>query len=92
MSERTAPALAQLDALLPLIAAMPSSPTRTQLVDEAEALKRAVSAFHMEAIRFSMYAVDRLIKSVDDPADLRRVFDELRHTLESAGFHTRSHA
>lgn len=92
MSERTAPALAQLDALLPLIAAMPSSPTRTQLVDETDALKRAVAAFHMEAIRFRMYAVDRMIKSVGDPADVRRVFDELRQTLESAGFHTRSHA
>lgn len=92
MSERTAPALAQLDVLLPLISAMPSSPARTQLVDETEALKRAVGAFHMEAIRFRMYAVDRLIKSAGDPADIRRVFDELRHSLESAGFHTRSHA
>jgi len=92
VSERTAPALAQLDALLPLIAAMPSSPTRTQLVDETDALKRAVAAFHMEAIRFRMYAVDRMIKSAGDPPDVRRVFDELRQTLESAGFHTRSHA
>jgi hypothetical protein len=92
MSERTAPALAQLDALLPRIAAMSSSPTRTQLVDETEALKRAVSAFHMEAIRFRMYAVDRMIKSAGDPPEVRSVFDELRHTLEAAGFHTRSHA
>ena len=58
MSERTAPALAQLDALLPLIVAMPSSPTRTQLVDETEALKRAVSAFHMGAALKLARAVD----------------------------------
>ncbi len=92
VSERTAPALAQLETLLPLITGMPSSATRTQLLEEAEALKRAVSAFHMEAIRFRMYAVDRLIKSAGDPPDVRRVFDELRHSLEAAGFHTRSHA
>jgi len=92
MSERTAPALAKLDALLSLVIALPASPTRTQLVDEAEALKRAVAAFHMEAIRFRMYAVDRMIASAGDPADVRRVFDELRHALEDAGFHTRSHA
>jgi len=92
MSERTAPALAKLDSLLPLVTALPASPTRTQLVDEAEALKRAVAAFHMEAIRFRMYAVDRMIASAGDPADIRRVFDELRHALEDAGFHTRSHA
>jgi len=67
MSERTAPALAQLDALLPLIAAMPSSPTRTQLVDEAEALKRAVSAFHL------------VIRRHDLPREQhpQRVFDRL---------------
>jgi hypothetical protein len=92
MSERTAPALAKLDTLLPLVTALPASPARTQLVDEAEALKRAVAAFHMEAIRFRVYAVDRLIASAGDPPDIRRVFDELRHALEDAGFHTRSHA
>jgi hypothetical protein len=46
----------------------------------------------MEAIRFRVYAVDRLIASAGDPPDIRRVFDELRHALEDAGFHTRSHA
>jgi hypothetical protein len=45
----------------------------------------------MEAIRFRMYSVDRLIKRVGD-ADLTTIFDELRHALEAAGFHTRSHA
>ncbi len=91
MSERTAPALAALDELLPLLAALPDSPTRSQLMDEGEALKRAVASFHMEAIRFRMYAVDRLIASVGDPGDTRRVFDSLRHALEQGGFHTRSH-
>jgi hypothetical protein len=91
MSERTAPALAQLDLLVPLVNGLPASPERSQLIDETDALKRAVGAFHMEAIRFRMYAVDRLIASAGNPADARRVFDELRHALEVAGFHTRSH-
>jgi hypothetical protein len=90
MSERTAPALAKLDELLPALEAGPASAERAQLVAEAQALRRAVAAFHMEAIRFRMYSVDRLLEAAD-PAT-RALFDDLRHALESAGFHTRSHA
>ena len=92
MSERTAPALAKLDTLLSFVAALPGSAIRTQLVDEAEALKREVAAFHMEAIRFRMFRVDRMIIAAGDPGEIRRTFDDLRHTLETAGFHTRSHS
>jgi hypothetical protein len=46
----------------------------------------------MEAIRFRMHSVDRLIKLAGDAPDTRRIFEELRHELEAAGFHTRSHA
>jgi hypothetical protein len=89
--DRTADVIAKLDALVPLIQALPHTGERTYLVHESDALRRAIAAFHMEAIRFRMYAVDRLIKqSGDDPA-IRRVFDELRLALEAAGFHTRSH-
>jgi len=91
MSEKTTPALQKLDALLPALQRLPDSADRRQLIEEGEALRRAVAAFHMEAIRFRMYAVDRLIKRVGD-ADLTTIFDELRHALEAAGFHTRSHA
>jgi hypothetical protein len=91
MSDRTAPALARLDALLPLLKALPPSPVVTELNETAEALRRAVAAFHMEAIRFRMYGVDRLLKTHGTP-EARSVFDDLRHALEEAGFHTRSHA
>ena len=64
---------------------------RGKLFEEASALRRAVAAFHMEAIRFRMFAVERLLKQQGDAAMLR-VFEELRHELETAGFHTRSHA
>src|SRR5438477_13145775 len=91
MSERTAPALAKLDELLPLLKALPDSSAHRNVVEEAEALRRAVAAFHMEAIRFRMYVVDRAIKDEGDPAALRGRFEDLRHALEEAGFHTRSH-
>ena len=91
MSEKTAPALEKLDALLPALKGLPESQHTRQLITEAEALRRAVAAFHMEAIRFRMFAVDRLLKQEGDEAT-RGIFDELRHALEAAGFHTRSHA
>jgi hypothetical protein len=92
MSERTAPSLAKLDALLPLIAALPASPATTTLSENTDALRRAVAAFHMEAIRFRMYNVDRAIHGAGDPAAIRAAFEDVRHALETAGFHTRSHA
>jgi len=92
MSERTAPALARLDELLPLIRQMPASADQARLLEETEALRRAVAAFHMEAIRFRMHAVDRCIRVLGDHADQRRAFDQVRQALEAAGFQTRSHA
>jgi hypothetical protein len=91
MSERTAPSLSKLDALLPLIAELPASATRTHLTEDTEALRRAVAAFHMEAIRFRMHSVDRLIQATGNPSVVRQAFEEVRQALETAGFHTRSH-
>ena len=92
MSERTAASLERLDALLPLIRDMPPSPDQARLVDETEALRRAVAAFHMEAIRFRMHAVDRFLKITHaEPAALK-AFTQVRQALEAAGFYTRSHA
>ncbi len=90
MSERTAPALTKIDELLPLLCGL-SSASQAEMVEAAEALRRAVAAFHMEAIRFRMFTVDRLLKAAGDDVRCRRLFDELRVELENAGFHTRSH-
>ena len=60
-------------------------------IEECEALITAVRAFHMEAIRFRMYNVDRRLTSLDAPAEARTAFTDARHELEEAGFHTRSH-
>jgi hypothetical protein len=92
MSEHTARALATLDKLLPQLSALPAGQVRDQLVEEAEALRRAVAAFHLEAIRFRMYSVDRLIRLEGDPGGTRPTLEQLRQDLEAAGFHTRSHS
>jgi hypothetical protein len=91
MSERTTASLTQADALLAHLRASAASPSQATLLEEAESLRRAIAAFHMEAIRFRMYSVDRLIKQEGDDTERRRLFEELRHALEAAGFHTRSH-
>ena len=91
MSEKTAAALSKLDELLPALRSLPELEQKPELIEAAEALRRAVAAFHMEAIRFRMFSVDRLLKQTGDAAG-RRLFEELRHELETAGFHTRSHS
>ena len=92
MSERTAPALAKLDELLPILGGLPAGKDTERILEESDALRRAVAAFHMEAIRFRMHNVDRLLKTGGDayPPLSRQVFEELRSALEAAGFHTRS--
>lgn len=92
MSERTAESIAILDRLLPMLDALPAGPDHDELTEVAEALRRAVAAFHMEAIRFRMHAVERLLKRAGDPTEARATFDQLREALERAGFHTRSHS
>jgi hypothetical protein len=68
-------------------------PATAGVVEEAEALARAVSAFHMEGIRFRMFNVDRALSrsSAEVPSETARLLDEVRGHLEAAGFHTRSH-
>jgi hypothetical protein len=92
MSERTRAALAALDHLIQRLPALDPSPDRERAIEETDALRRAVAAFHMEAIRFRMHAVDRVLRATGDNAAAREAFEEVRHELENAGFHTRSHA
>ena len=63
------------------------------LIEECEALSRAIGAFHMEGIRFRMYNVDRLLHQADlpIPPEALGTFADARRELEAAGFHTRSH-
>jgi hypothetical protein len=91
MSERTAASLAKADALLAHLRSAAAAPSQANLLEEAESLRRAIAAFHIEAIRFRMFSVDRLIKDAGDDAERRQLFEALRQELEAAGFHTRSH-
>jgi hypothetical protein len=72
--------------------ALPASDARDALLAECESLVVAIGAFHMEAIRFRMFNVDRLLSKADfATAEQRATFAEARKELEAAGFHTRSH-
>ena len=70
-----------------------SSEALGPMIEECQALARAIEAFHMEGIRFRMYNVDRLLARTDlpIPAEAAPLFADARHELEAAGFHTRSH-
>jgi hypothetical protein len=82
-----------LDRLAVEIKAQPASAARDALLDECAALAIAIRAFHMEAIRFRMFNVDRAITrggfTLTDEG--RAAFADVRSELEAAGFHTSSH-
>ena len=86
-------ARAHVDSLIARLRTLPDQKAVAALVEEADALARAISAFHMEGIRFRMYNVDRLLTRTDlpIPAEAAPLFTDARHELEAAGFHTRSH-
>lgn len=68
-------------------------PATAALVEECEALARAVDAFHMEGIRFRIFNVDRQVSRQGSaiPPGAPALVEETRRRLEAAGFHTRSH-
>ena len=86
-------AKAQVEALIALLRADPGREIFQPVVDECEALSRAIGAFHIEGIRFRMFNVDRLLTrgGLPVPAGASPLFADVRRELEAAGFHTRSH-
>ena len=73
---------------------MPSQQDQlARLLEEAEALERAITAFHLEGIRFRIYNVDRIVQHppVPLPAEATAIVADVHRHLEAAGFHTRSH-
>lgn len=82
-----------LERLMSALQSQPQSSARDAMLEECESLKLAIRAFHMEAIRFRMFNVDRLINrgAVPLPDEAKAAFADVRHELEAAGFHTRSH-
>jgi hypothetical protein len=86
-------AKAQVDALIAMLRADAGHDDLHQVVEECEALSRAIGAFHIEGIRFRMFNVDRLLNrgGVAVPPGAAPLFADVRRELEAAGFHTRSH-
>ena len=85
-------ATASITKLIELLKSHPG-PATAAMVEECEALARAIAAFHMEGIRFRIFNVDRLLTRGDTavPSGASALLEETRHHLEAAGFHTRSH-
>ena len=83
----------RIQELIAIVRQQPQTDLRDALVEECEALARAVAAFHMEGIRFRSYNVDRLLRHRDLhlPPEATQAFTDMRQSLEAAGFHTRSH-
>jgi len=84
----------RLNDLLTIVRGMPAQGQElARLLEEAEALDRAISAFHLEGIRFRIYNVDRLVQHppVPIPVEALAIVADVRKHLEAAGFHTRSH-
>ncbi|HEY8550210.1 MAG TPA: hypothetical protein VIL35_09665 [Vicinamibacterales bacterium] len=61
------------------------------LLDVAGHLQRAITAFHLEAIRFRMYTLERAIRLQGITGPIADSFNAIRRELEAAGFATRSH-
>ncbi len=82
-----------LQTLVAAVKAQPPSDTQEAFLSECTALAVAIRAFHMEAIRFRMFNVDRAIArgALTLTDDARASFADVRRHLEAAGFHTRSH-
>jgi hypothetical protein len=85
-------AIAHVRRLLDLFRQHPDQAAVASLIELAEHLERAVVAFHMEAIRFRMFSLDRALKTAGLPDPITEAFAAVRHDLEAAGFQTRSHA
>ena len=85
-------AAAKIDELIRTLKAQPDG-ALSVIVEESEELARAVAAFHLEGIRFRMFNVDRLVTRAGTavPAPVPALLEDIRHHLEAAGFHTRSH-
>ncbi len=82
-----------LETLIAGARALPPSAALDAFLEECLALASSIHAFHIEAIRFRMFNVDRTIQrgSVPLTDDARAAFADVRRHLEAAGFHTRSH-
>jgi hypothetical protein len=83
----------RIAALMSIAGGLPPHDTRDELMAECASLAQAIRTFHLEAIRFRMFNVDRLLSrgALALPPEAHAAFAGARDALEAAGFHTRSH-
>ena len=81
----------RIEALRRLLDAQPNAADLAPLSEECAHLVSAVQAFHMEAIRFRMYGLNRQMKTRGHvvPREAAALLDEARAALEAAGFQTK---
>ena len=77
-------AAARIGDLVGLLKAGGGKAETARIVEECEALARAIGAFHMEGIRFRMYNVDRLLAQYAEsvPAEARGLLETARQSLD----------
>jgi hypothetical protein len=85
-------ARARVDALVSRLDVEGGRAVYGEAIDLAGHLARAIDSFHMEAIRFRMFTLDRLFGTGKLPAsrEVLAILDEIKQALEAAGFQTRS--
>jgi hypothetical protein len=77
--------------LLALLRARATDPGVGDVIDAGEHLQRAIAAFHMEAIRFRVYTIDRFIRhGAAGDVRMHQTLADLKASLEAAGFQTSS--
>jgi hypothetical protein len=93
ITDHRAAAHERVKSLIQLFTSQPGRDDLAPVIAECESLANAISAFHMEGIRFRMFNVDRQLSRSDlaIPEEAREIFAVVRQELEAAGFHTRSH-
>jgi hypothetical protein len=66
--------------------------SHAEAIELAGHLGRAIDSFHLEAIRFRMFTLDRLFATgkLQASTEVLGIVDELKHALEAAGFQTKS--
>ena len=87
-AEHRLTAIERIATLRHLLEAQPNASELAPFVEECEHLESAIQAFHMEAIRFRMFGLNRQMKSGDHtlPGEALTLLDEAREALETAGF------
>lgn len=90
-AEHRATAIDRIEALGRLLESQANAADLAPLVEECGHLVSAVRAFHMEAIRFRMYGLNRRMNSGGHtlPREAVALLDEARAALEAAGFATK---